>query len=320
MNNNEVVEFANIKIVDSMKLGKNDYCYIDSFKTEKSIRKLIIKDHLSDALSNRKLKLVYQPQLDVQSNDVFGVETLLRWTHPTLGKIKPSEFIYIAHELRLMYDLFKYTFKQMCEDISKLRKSLIGIQNFSVNISVEQLMEESLIATIDYITQKYNINPSSITFELTEDIEIVNLSKIIVILNSLKDRGYKIAMDDFGNGYFSFSNLIDLPINYVKLDKSFADRVHNKRDINFVKDIINIVKNLGCKIIIEGVETLYQYEQWSRLNCDYIQGYITSRPISKEKLEEVVIVINEKFGDDKPLFITNSDYIVNHGDGSNDSV
>ncbi|MBN8209849.1 EAL domain-containing protein [Bacillus sp. NTK071] len=276
---------------------RSNVCYNDSWRKEKSIRKLMIRDDLSYAINNRKLKLVYQPQLDVRKKGIFGVEALIRWTHPTIGKIKPTEFIYLAHELSLMYVLFQYTFEQMCEDISKITKSLKDIQSFSINISIKQLMEESLLATVDYITHKHNINPSTITFELTEDIEIVNLSKILSILNSLKDRGYKIALDDFGNGYFSFSNLIDLPVNYIKLDKSFADRVHSNRDIDFVKDIINLVKNLGSKIIIEGVETLYQYEQWSKLDCDYIQGYITSRPIAKEKLEEVVMGINEKFGD-----------------------
>ena len=248
-------------------------------------RKDLIENDLSYALERQQFHLAYQPQYHVHDKRITGVEALIRWTHPELGEMHPWEFIHVAEEKGILKKLFLWTLEEVCKEINTSENQYI----FSINMSVNQLISEEILLDIRKILNKHQVSESRLVFEITEEKKLYTESEAGKNLQSLYDAGYKIAMDDFGNGYFSFADFIHLPLHHVKLDRNFVESLKSDPKVERIATtIISMAKELGLKVVIEGVETHAQYVKWRQMGCDIIQGYYVGRPVRFKELNKLV--------------------------------
>lgn len=231
-------------------------------------------------LNNDKsgFNLVYQPKINLEDNHIISWEVLSRWSNPKMGVISPSEFmpIIIAEEKEYEFDM--YVFESMCKDISKIDK----LKNtYSINISVNTLKEEKVIDDIVGISEKYKINPKNIIFEVLETSQIHDYDRISGVIDKLDRLGYKISIDDFGTGYSSYHRLSSMNFNEIKIPKEFlpTNNSNKEKQVKILKSMVDMGKSLGCKIVIEGIETLENHELAKKLGIDYGQGYLYYEPM-----------------------------------------
>ncbi|MGY6213093.1 EAL domain-containing protein [Cytobacillus firmus] len=255
-------------------------------KNEDEIRQSIIRNDLPAALQNNQLSVVFQPQLQLNTKKIIGMEALIRWQHPALGKISPVEFIPYAEAKGLLDSLFQWVFEEICKKIEKLKN-----YNISINLSVNQLLSSGLELFITNMADKYEVDLSRITLEITEEIGLYSSNKVLKRIKNLKLLGIKLALDDFGKGYFSFADFINFPVDIVKLDKSFvtslASNSHLKKAI---LPIIQMAHFLGFKVVVEGIEEYRQLIDWEELKCDIVQGFFISKPLT---LDEFIVDISK---------------------------
>ncbi len=235
---------------------------------------------MTQALEQDKFHLNYQPQIEIKTGNLLGVETLIRWNHPRLGFISPAEFIPIAEKTGLIVPIGYWVLKQSCLQYKKW--IAIGIPPFklSVNLSLRQLQESNLIQQVKKILQETQMDPQELTLEVTESLMLQEPGQVINRLNQLNELGLKIAIDDFGVGYSSLSYLKDLPLHTLKIDKSFLDELLTKEKNQIIlQSIIELGHRLALKIVAEGVESEKQLDMLNTMDCDYGQGYLFSRPL-----------------------------------------
>ncbi|MGL4912027.1 MAG: EAL domain-containing protein [Romboutsia sp.] len=237
-----------------------------------------------DIIRNKKIKntgftLVYQPKVDIENKKIISWEVLSRWNHPNYGVVSPLEFIQIIKDLKKEYEFDMYVFENMCKDISTT--SYEG-NTYSINISTNTLKVENVEKDIIDISKKYNIDPKLIIFEIVEGSEIEAYEIITSIVNKLNRLGYRISIDDFGTGYSSYYRLCNLNFNEIKIPREFlpTEGINKERQIKVLKSIVEMGKSLGCKIVIEGIETLENHQLAQMLGIDYGQGYLYSHPVS----------------------------------------
>jgi len=223
---------------------------------------------------------------------ITGVEALIRWNHPSLGVIHPGEFIDHAEQAGVLNGLFYWIFEESCKNMASREDRQL---KYSINLSVNQLLLEHFLSEILNILLRYSVPAAQITLEITENIEIYTRKIVNERLVVLKEMGFTIALDDFGNGYFSFSDFLKLPLDYLKLDRNFVSSLmKNKKHVGVISPIIQMAHNLGLQVIIEGIEEHAQFIEWVGLECDLIQGYFISRPIPFEELTEAIGVIEQR--------------------------
>jgi diguanylate cyclase (GGDEF)-like protein/PAS domain S-box-containing protein len=284
-----------LKLADSamyyVKLsGKNRYEFINTDIKGFQERKAFLELELKMALRNQELILHYQPKLDLQSNRLVGMEALIRWEHPKLGRISPIEFIPIAEETGLIIDIGKWVINEALYQTSLWEKEGFPLQ-VSVNVSQRQLSNDSkLINYIQSCLEEHQIKPENLELEITESV-MENYEKIIPVLNELKCIGVKIAIDDFGTGFSSLGSLKHLPIDYLKIDQTFiGDIEENLTDLAIVKSIIDIGKNLEIIIVAEGIETIDHLNILKNLKCSLGQGYYISHPLPAKQFKEIFLI------------------------------
>jgi len=234
------------------------------------------------ALEQDNFFLNYQPQIDLVTGHLLGVETLIRWQHPTLGPVSPATFIPIAEKNGLIVPIGYWVLKQSCLQYQKWRSLGIPPFKLSVNLSLRQLQEADLVSQIQTILQETQMNPQELALEVTESLMYQDPEKVITRLTRLKKMGIQVALDDFGVGYSSLSYLKNLPLHILKIDKSFLDDlITTEKDQVILQSIIELGHRLDLKIIAEGVENQGQVELLKTMNCDYGQGYLFSRPLGR---------------------------------------
>ncbi len=235
---------------------------------------------LCQALENQALSLSYQPQIHLGTGELLGVETLLRWQHPQLGMISPADFIPIAEKTGLIVPIGYWVLRQSCRQYQQWQREGIPPFKLSVNLSLRQLQEPDLVAQIKAILQETDMNPQYLALEITESLMFYEPEKAIARLNQLKHLGIQIEIDDFGVGYSSLSYLKDLPVQTLKIDKSFLDNLlGTKKNQVILHSIIELGHRLALNIIAEGIENQEQLTLLRQMNCDYGQGYFFSRPL-----------------------------------------
>lgn len=235
---------------------------------------------LDQALEQEQFILNYQPQIDLETGQLLGVESLIRWQHPYLGAVAPAEFIPIAEETGLIVPIGHWVLRQSCLQYQKWRASGVPAFKLSVNLSIRQLEEPNLVNQIKAILQETKINPAHLSLEITESLVINDAATAIARLTELQQLGLHIAIDDFGTGYSSLSFLKDLPVHTLKIDKSFLDDLINARKNQLIlQSIIELGHRLKLKIIAEGIENHEQFNFLKMMSCDYGQGYFFSRPL-----------------------------------------
>ena len=267
-----------------------DRCQVYS---EEMYQQVIARDNLSKALrlaiSRDQLHLVYQPLVDLPTGQISGMEALLRWQHPELGPISPAVFIPLAEESNLIMAIGEWVLRRVCADIRHWLDNGIQVPPVAINVSPLQFCDVSLVSVVKQAMATSHIDPALIFLEITEGALMEDVHRSEAMLKELKALGLKLSLDDFGTGYSSLSYLKRFPFDKVKIDQSFVrDISHNPSDRVIANVIISMAHGLGLKVIAEGVETQAQCEILRTHLCDEIQGYLFSKPISAQAMQEML--------------------------------
>jgi diguanylate cyclase (GGDEF)-like protein len=281
----ELINNSNIAMYKAKELGKNKYCfYEDSIYKEMAYKKEMTKD-LRHALENNEFIIHYQPQVDIKTNKIYGVEALIRWNSSKHGYMPPIRFIPLAEESGLIIEMGKWILRESCIQAKKWQKMGLNIKT-SINISAIQLQDESFLDNVKEILNETNVDPSLIDFEITESILIDHTKDAQRVLNEIKNMGVKISLDDFGTGYSSLIYLNMFPIDTIKIDKSFIqDLVTSSTKVAIIEGIIYIAQNIGMDVTAEGIECTEELELLKEKNCNNVQGYLYSKPLPINELE-----------------------------------
>jgi diguanylate cyclase (GGDEF)-like protein len=268
------------------KQGKNNYGIYSTYEDDNMANPIVLENDLRKALERNEFVVYYQPKIDVEREMISGVEALVRWEHPKKGLITPIHFIPLAEETGLILQIGEYVLRQACQQCVQWQCLGLPPIPVSVNLSIGQFMQSNLISNIQRIMNETGIQPELLEFEITESMSM-NLERSIEILSELKKLGVHISVDDFGTGYSSLNYLRQLPIDTVKIDKSFMKGIPNDRNNEaIVATIINMAHNLNLTVTAEGVETFDQVQYLRKHNCDNIQGFYFRRPLPAEVFEQ----------------------------------
>ena len=246
---------------------------------QKLIRESEIENMMEYAIKNKEFEVYYQPQINAKTEKMERAEALVRWKKDG-NMISPSEFIPIFEKNYFIIKLEEFVYEKVCENIQELKAEFKEIPQISVNISKESLLEKDFIEKYMKITEQYGISPNEIEIEITERTTVDSNIDMKEILEKIKGKGFSIAIDDFGTGYSSLNMLEILPIDMIKIDKSFIDRIDEKNHtINLLEIIFLITKKLNLKTVAEGVEKSEQVSYLKKVNCDFMQGYFYAKPL-----------------------------------------
>ncbi|NOU00693.1 MAG: EAL domain-containing protein [Gallionella sp.] len=251
--------------------------------------RLLLESTMRHALEAEEFHLLYQPQIDLKSKQVFGMEALIRWIHPTLGTISPEKFISLAEDTGLIVPIGEWVIKAACQQLRDYQDA--GLKNLSVavNLSGRQFKEANLIPSIAKILKDTGIAAELLELELTESVLMDNSNQLISTLDQLKSMGLKLAIDDFGTGYSSLSYLKRFPMDKLKIDQSFIKDIGlGGDDSAIVKAIIYLGHSLNLRVIAEGIESSAQMEFLTENNCDEGQGFYYGTPLSPEDFRSLV--------------------------------
>jgi predicted signal transduction protein with EAL and GGDEF domain len=253
----ELTKKADIAMYYAKERGKNNYYVYTSGLDTKNARKIKLENALRRALRNNELSLHYQPKVELKSGEIIGMEALIRWNHPELGSISPVEFIPIAEDTGLIIQIGEWVLKTACQQNKDWQKIKIPCIPVCVNVSARQL-NEHFVATVFRVLQETKLDPGCLELEITESV-MQNINESSQILNELKALGIQLSLDDFGTGYSSLSYLKHLPVDSVKIDRSFINDIlaHSNGGV-MVKTIIDIGRNLNFNVIAEGIENEQQ--------------------------------------------------------------
>lgn len=283
-----LIKHADTAMYLAKERGKNNFQFYTDQLNGLSSRKMELENGLRKALEQDQLMLHYQPQVNLETGKIIGVEALVRWQHPEKGIISPAEFIPLAEETGLIVPLGKWVLHKAAAQNKAWQDKGYSQIPISVNISVRQLQEDRFIDTVKQILDQTGLAPGYLDLEITESI-MQNSENTAMILNQLKELGVTLAIDDFGTGYSSLSLLKHLPIDKIKIDKSFVDDIiHHANQGAMVKTIIDMGHNLQFDVIAEGVEEQEQVAFLLRNGCMIGQGYHFSRPLPSDAMEELL--------------------------------
>lgn len=265
------------------ELGKGQFSFYSKEIQKKNKEFVIMENKLREALNHNEFSLFLQPKVLIENNKprIIGAEALIRLTPKEESIIFPDRFIKIAEDTGLIIPIGKWIIEDACKKIFLLKKQNINT-NIAINVSVRQLENFDIVSILKHAIERNNISPWDLEIEITESAFSKNIEKVIEILIQIRNLGIKIGIDDFGTGYSSLSSLLKLPIDYLKIDKSFIDRLGEKDEKELVSSIIAISKNLNLGIVAEGVETKNQIDLISKYNSIVIQGYYFSKPLNFE--------------------------------------
>ncbi|MEW8627390.1 MAG: EAL domain-containing protein [Candidatus Thiodiazotropha sp.] len=288
---NTLIRNADSAMYKAKELGRNAYSFYTAEMTSLAFERLMMENSLRKALSMQELVLHYQPQIDIRSGRVIGVEALVRWQHPELGLLPPARFIPLAEESGLIRPIGEWILRQACLQAGKWRAQGFSPERISVNcnLSAGQLNSEHFIQAILNILEEAEIDADLLELEITETTIMNDPEHMSEILNRLRDIGIKLAIDDFGTGYSSLSYLKALPISKLKIDQSFVrDIPSDPDDIAITRAIIALGESLQMQVIAEGVETEAQADFLKDEGCYLAQGFLYAKPMEPEDLDHYI--------------------------------
>ncbi len=280
---NETKKYADMALQEAKK-EKNCYRFFEESIKQKHLRVSMIERELKTALDNDEIYMVYQPQIK-SDGTIYGVEALVRWENRLLGFVAPDEFIQIAESTGVMVKLGRYIINRSLKEASEVQKRREAEFRLSINISVKQFKESNFYENLLESIEERGFTKSLLTLEITESLFIENKNEVLSLLGKIRAQGIKISLDDFGTGYSSLSLLRKLPVDELKIDKSFIDDLgHNLDAASIVRLIILISMQLGIGLVAEGVERVEQKDILRGYGCDFYQGYYFSKPLKKDDL------------------------------------
>ncbi|MGR9073919.1 MAG: PAS domain S-box protein [Gammaproteobacteria bacterium] len=281
---------ADAAMYHAKRKGRNAYEFYTEDLTHHAYEKVMLENYLIDALEKNQLHLHYQPQVDLRTGSIVGVEALVRWPHPDLGEIAPARFIPLAEECGLIYPLGQWVLETACRQGIRWLNRNIEFGRIAVNISGAQIQQGRLAKDVGKILEESRFPASKLELEVTESFVMSQAESAIVQLKALRRLGTSLAIDDFGTGYSSLSYLKKMPFQKIKIDQSFIlDIPGNANDMAIADSIIAISKSLGLAVIAEGVETEEQERFLINAGCQEAQGFYYSRPLAPEALERLLL-------------------------------
>jgi len=287
-----LLKVADTSLYAAKEDGKNRYAFYKPELTQKIEYRIQVEQYLREAIEKQQLSLVYQPQVDINTGKIIGVEALSRWHHPQLGHVSPVDFIAIAERIGMIKPLTKWVLKTACSQAIAWKKAGFPALRMAVNISPSHFLDKDIVSFIKRVIDETGMVPAELELEVTEGIVQTDKNNLSVFQN-LKDLGVLLAIDDFGSGYSSFASLKHLKIDYLKIDKYFIDdMLSDMKTLLLIGSMIEMGHNLEHGIIAEGVETLEQLNILKKLDCEMAQGYLFSKPVSSN---EIMKLLNTDF-------------------------
>lgn len=285
----ELINCAEIVMFKAKSMGKDKVQYYDGTILDEFIKNVTIENQLKTAIFEQNFIMYYQPQFRTTDRKLRGVEALIRWKDDTGKMISPAVFIPIAEKNGAIVPIGTWVIEESLQAYAEWKRKYHYPMIMSLNISAIQYKQPDFIDQVLHLMEKYDVSPSEVELEITESVLIDDFTEITEKLTVLRDIGIKISLDDFGTGYSSLSYLKGLPIDTLKIDKSFIDTVVTDENTRIITEsIIYMVKKLGYETIAEGVETEEQYRYLNEIDCDNIQGYLLGKPMPSEKIENLL--------------------------------
>ncbi|ABB45277.1 diguanylate cyclase/phosphodiesterase [Sulfurimonas denitrificans DSM 1251] len=285
-----LIRNADTAMYEAKSNGKNRYQFYDKKMTELAFERTTLESNLRKAIQNEEFEVYFQPKIDARVDKVIGLEALIRWNHPELGLIPPVKFIPFAENIGLIIEIDRWMMREAAAQVLLWKKENIVCGKLSINVSAKQLEDDNYV---EFLSQKINdigIDPKDLEIEITEGLIMKHSLHVTSTLNAIRELGISISVDDFGTGYSSLSYLKRLPIDKLKIDRSFVkDLPHDKDDIAIVKTIIALANNLSLELIAEGVETKEQRDFLLSEGCHNIQGYFYSKPLKVNECREFLL-------------------------------
>ena len=280
-----LIKHADISMYRAKELGRNKAVYYTAEMNAGARKQLAMETNLRRALEKNQLKLFYQPKVDISRNLIVGVEALLRWEHPTMGFISPLDFIPVAEDTGLIVPIGEWVLHTAFRQLQQWHNAGFTDLTVAVNLSSAQLARPGFEDVVAQALNESGLDASMAELEITENVVMENIDSAIIILEKLKYMGVSVAMDDFGTGYSSLSYLRRLPIDIVKIDKSFVREIPDSaEDVTIAKAIIAMAQSLKLSLIVEGVENVRQLNFFRQQNVNIVQGYLFSKPVEASEL------------------------------------
>ncbi|MFE7063419.1 EAL domain-containing protein [Sutcliffiella sp. NPDC057660] len=289
VNAESLLKNADAAMNQAKKLGGNRMKFYSNDMNHQAMFRIELESYLRKALEKNEFFLCYQPFIDIQSKRVIGAEALIRWDHPKLGLVSPAEFIPLAEETGLITDIGIWVLRSACREAKRWQEIGLGYMTISVNVSAHQFQQPTFIEEVKNALVASGLAPSYLQLELTESVMLRNAAYSIAVMQELQELGVQLSVDDFGTGYSSLSYLRDLPINNLKIDRSFIKNLRfDSKDVAIVHAIVTMGKGLNLKVIAEGIESEDQLLLLEKLSCDVAQGYHLSKPREQEEFERFI--------------------------------
>ncbi|MGQ9425668.1 putative bifunctional diguanylate cyclase/phosphodiesterase [Gilvimarinus sp. F26214L] len=282
----ELLKRADIAMHKAKESGKNNYLYYTEGMDSSAVKFLVVEKDLRTAIEEGQLCLYYQPQVDLQTGDLVGVEALVRWNHPERGLIAPSHFIPLAEETGLIVPLGEWLLREAGAQQKRWMESGKYVGKIAVNLSPRQLRQRNFVERLGEILEEIDLPPKYLELEITETSAMEHAGETVSMLTQLNQMGLSLAIDDFGTGYSSLAYLKRFPIQKLKIDRSFIHDIHtDQNDASIANSIIGLAHNMQLNVVAEGVENELQASWLRKRGCDQAQGYLYAQPIPPEKLE-----------------------------------
>ena len=290
-----LVKNADIAMYKAKSKGKNQYALCTEDMKAEMQTSIELSNGLYGALDRNELFVYYQPQIDLATNKITGVEALIRWIHPTMGIISPRVFIPIAEKNGLINGIGEWVLRESCMQNKKWQDMGLAPINMAINLSSVQIINPKISENIKRIIKETGLDPKYVELEITESISIKGTDYVIELLNKLKKIGVSIAIDDFGTEYSSLSRLKWLPIDSIKIDMQFVQGLEtNEKDRAITTVIINLAKSLGLNVLAEGVETKGQLDFLIQKKCHKVQGYYYYKHMPAHEMEKILVDLSKE--------------------------
>jgi EAL domain-containing protein (putative c-di-GMP-specific phosphodiesterase class I) len=268
------------------RIGPNTFNYFQESMNVMALKRLTIENHLRQAFERDEFMLHYQPQLDLLTGQLSGMEALLRWNNWELGSIPPIEFIPVAEDSGLIVAIGEWVLRTACRQAKTWLDQGFPLKRMAVNVSVKQFIHPNFLEMLRTVLSECDLEPKRLEIEITESLLARDPQQLVAILQELKKMNIRIAIDDFGTGYSSLSRLKDMPIDCLKIDRTFINGIcDDTKDQSIISAIIAMAERMNLSVIAEGVETSMQVEFLRGKQCNNAQGFLLSRPLGPIQAE-----------------------------------
>ncbi|WP_446898948.1 EAL domain-containing protein [Clostridium sp. LBM24168] len=284
-----LIRSADIALNKAKSSGKNSYKIFKKSMYDEILKKSELEKEIRKAIKTSEFILYYQPQVDIKNNRVASFEALIRWNSPKLGWIRPDEFIGLAEETGLIVPIGEWVFREACIQAVLWKEKGYDFDFISINVSAVQLKNGDFIDMVKKTLKETGADPKSIEVEITESVAMESMEKNIKVINRLKSMNIRVALDDFGSGYSSLNYLKSIPINTIKIDKTFIDGICKCSYENIITEqIINLAHKMKLDVVAEGVEFKEQFTYLKMKKCNKIQGYYFGKPMPEEDIDHML--------------------------------